>query len=211
MPLTSDSHQPTTPESAPTRAERRAFIVRNALRGLLWFAVILGIMVLFQRYGSDELVAWLEPLTSRPLLMYGIYTASETFGGIIPPEFFMMWALEGNTFWGYTQEVLLMAGLSYLGGILAYGLGDRFSHLAFMQRLLGSKRSQKMVRQYHSYGGILILLASVTPLPFALVSFLSATLEFGFRRYMLFASPRILRFVVYGYIIWQVNHLATAG
>jgi uncharacterized membrane protein YdjX (TVP38/TMEM64 family) len=184
--------------------EKRRFILSNLWKGLVSFLLILAVLFLGKRYIGDHYLDWLIPLTSQPLLIYAVFLLSETVVGIIPPEFFMMWALEkgGKS---YVYIVLLLAGLSYLGGIVAFWFGKRLYRTVLFQRLEKSVQFQKYLNYYRHYGGILILIAAVTPLPFALISIVSGSLGYRFRRYFQFASFRILRFVVYGAIIWFVN------
>ena len=99
-------------ESTHTIAEKRRFILKAVTRGLLALGGIIAIFLLGKRYGGSELMIWLSPLIDRPVLMYLLFLASETFIGIIPPEFYMIWSLEPQ--WGnYALKVLFLALISY--------------------------------------------------------------------------------------------------
>jgi len=194
-------------ETSNDLQSRRAFVVRALLKGLVALAFIIGAFVLGKQFGGEQLAEWLAPLTDRPLLMYAIFLLSETFIGLIPPEFYMIWALSG-TCSQYIWRVTLLAALSYIGGLTAFFMGKWLNDTRLVRRWLAGKKAQKYQRYFQQYGWTLIVIAAVTPLPFALISSLAGSLNYRFTRYLSAAAPRILRFAVYGWIIWQANGLA---
>ena len=50
-----------------------------------------------------------------------------------------------------------------------------------------------------------IVVAALTPLPFALVSLVTGALRYPHKKYLLYSSFRVLRFVAYGIIIWHLG------
>jgi uncharacterized membrane protein YdjX (TVP38/TMEM64 family) len=158
-------------------------------------------------YITNHLSEIFSPLTDKPFLVYVLFLVSETFMGLIPPEFFMIWALNENAII-YIQKVAMLTSISYLGGLIAFSAGKKLGNTILMNRVLASNSAQKYLKYYDDYGGYLVLISAITPLPFALVSTISGSLDYSYWKYLKFASVRFIRFLLYGWIIWKVNFIA---
>lgn len=188
-----------------TDGNQQQLMLRMALRALVTLVLLIAVLVLLKKLNlKDLLLEWLQPLTSKPWLVYTIFIASESYIGFIPPEIFMMFALDRG-FWGYYQEVLLLALLSNLGGLIGFSSGKYLGHTRFVRKMTRRKKARRYVLLFKKYGGLVILLAAVTPLPFALISIMGGTLNLPYRTYIINALPRILRFFLYAYFVWQAN------
>jgi uncharacterized membrane protein YdjX (TVP38/TMEM64 family) len=184
------------------RKEAFKFFGKNLLQGLAWFIVILVLLWLGAEYIPDDMKARLDPLRERPFLVYTIFFTSEVFFGIIPPEIFMAWATD-QTIIKYIQVITLLTLLSYAGGIIAFFIGKVFSNTGFFRQIKRRQWYHDYSRTYRRFGGILILISAITPVPFALISMISGSFGYRFRNYIRFAAFRVLRFVVYGYFVWH--------
>lgn len=196
------------------RSDALGFIGRQVFRAILMLGIIMLSLFLVNRYFKEYYEAWLLPLTEQPFLLYGVFLTSETIIGIIPPEIFMDFArvAADSNFGTYMWDVLTLAVFSYLGGIIAFYLGRFSQRIPWIYNLIHSERNQQVVNYYRKYGGVMIVIAAITPVPFGLVSMITGSMGYTFKRFMLFASPRILRFVLYGWIIWEtLNPSATAA
>ena len=180
------------------RKETLKFFTKNLLKGLLSFVFILGILWIASKYLPDDWMSYIEPLRDRPALIYSIFFASEVLFGLIPPEIFMVWALGGTALY-YIQVIWFLTLLSYAGGIVAFFIG-RF---LLFRKFKMTNTYREYSRTYRRFGGVLILISAITPVPFALISMISASFGFRFAKYMQYASLRLLRFVVYGYFVWE--------
>jgi membrane protein DedA with SNARE-associated domain len=186
------------------------FLVKNGLRGLLWMAVLLAAYLLF-----DEIVvsknpeAWIERFYSRPYLVYGIYLFSEFFFGLFPPELFMIWAINKSDLLHYVIHVSFFAVVSYIMGYLNFVIGQLLYKRVFFRyfRIKFLRTTWPLVRKY---GLFLIIVAALTPLPWSAVSLLVGSSGFSTRKYLLYALFRILRFIVYGYIVFQTHQFSGA-
>lgn len=177
------------------------FIIRNTIRGLLYFVLMIGIFIGANTLIPENWQTFLDPVLDHPYLVFMIFFLSETFFGIIPPEFFIMWAVR-STLGLFIFKVALLSALSFLGAFIAFYVGTLIRQKGVYDKLLKSRFS-KYVGYYQRYGGVIIILSSLTPLPFATISLISATLGFGFKRYCLFALTRFLRFIIYGLVFWK--------
>ncbi|GAB4316843.1 MAG: VTT domain-containing protein [Bacteroidales bacterium] len=185
-----------------TPGERTRFLFRNLLQGFLWLAVILFLFWLF-RYKIDlPFSEWLEPILGKPFLVFLIYTLSEFFFGIIPPELFMLWALNPGDTGYYIRIVSLLSVISYLAGITGYGVGYRLGQSVWF-RFLRRRFFGKLQGYLNRFGVFVILVAALTPLPFSGASMLIGSGHYPLKRYALWALSRFLRFLIYGFIVWK--------
>lgn len=191
--------------------ERRAyyrFILQNSLRGLLWLLAIIVFYGLFTYFLPEEWDSYLDRFTDKPGLILSIFLTSETLFGIVPLEFFLFWAKEQASLMVFIGFVFLLSVLSYIGALIAYFVGSRARYVPRIQRITQWESFQSSAQIYRKYGGIVIIIAALTPLPFATISFLSATFEFPLARYLLYSSSRFIRFLISGWIIWTVGDLS---
>ena len=184
--------------------KKRRFLLNNLGKGLLWLAVIVILFVLIKRYIPVNDTSWIYKLYDKPLLVYLIFLASEVIVGIIPPEIFMIWALKSTTAKFYVVDIILLSSISYLAGILGYFIGKWFHDSRFYAFLHG-KYLYQYERFLRKFGGFLVIVAAATPLPFSGICILVGSVKFSFRKFLLFAAARFIRFALYGYIIWQAN------
>jgi membrane protein DedA with SNARE-associated domain len=136
--------------------------------------------------------------------VYLVYCASEFFFGIFPPELFMVWAINKDTIPHYFLNVAFFAVVSYAMGYLTFLIGH-FIHKRPTFRLFRKKFLMQLVPQLKKYGLFLIIVAAVTPLPWAAISLLVGSVGYPSKRYLKYALFRFLRFAVYGYIIYQTH------
>jgi membrane protein YqaA with SNARE-associated domain len=126
-----------------------------------------------------------------------LFFISETILGLIPPDFFIVWANSSN------HPIILttiLAGLSYIGGLTAYFIGFRLSKTPKINKWLLRKFSSHFAT-LHKYGGFLIVFSALLPLPFSTVTAVAGMVDYPFQKLALLGSTRILRFFGYGYIL----------
>ncbi|MDK2772490.1 MAG: hypothetical protein KYX68_09725 [Flavobacterium sp.] len=61
----------------------------------------------------------------------------------------------------------------------------------------------KPIQNMQKWGGLLIAVGALLPLPFAMACLAAGMIRFSERYFFLFASLRFLRFVIYGYAIYS--------
>lgn len=182
---------------------RIKFLLKNGLKGVIWLAILLGGYFLFEYFViSKDPDAWLHRFYSQPNLIYLIYIGSEFFFGIIPPELFMIWAFNKADIPHYILNVGFFAAVSYSLGYVNFLIG-RFLYKRVTFRYFRKRFFRESWIQLRKYGLFLILVAAVTPLPWAAVSLLVGSAGYPNRRFLFYALARILRFIVYGYVVYQ--------
>lgn len=183
------------------------FFLKNMLSGLLWLAVLLAAYLIFEKnfisHASEE---WIEKFYSQPFIVYSIYFASEFFFGIIPPEFFMIWALKRGNALNYALIVAFLAIVSYIIGYIIFLIGQIiYKKTAF--RYIRRKFLRKTWYQVKRYGEFLIIVAAMTPVPWAATCLLVGSSGYPSKRFLLFAISRLIRYAIYGFIVYQTHHL----
>lgn len=184
----------------------RRFLLNNLLKGFLWLGAIIGIYLIFKRNVNIDFLTWFEPLFSNEKLMYTIFFVSEVVIGIIPPEVFFIWALRFDTVTDFAWVIAALTLTSYFAGIIGYFIG-RYLHNTLLYRYFRRRFLSKMEKRLQQYGLYLIVIASLTPVPFSGVAMLVGSVKYPFSRYALFSLFRFLRFGVYAWIIWETQLL----
>ncbi len=186
---------------------RTRFLLKNLLRALVYAVLLAVAYLLFKEYIIEENKAvWIERFYGNPLVIYLIYIGSEIFFGLFPPEFFMLWAFNKGDYLQYIANVAFFAVVSYGAGYLAFLIG-RFLRQALFFRYMSRKFFKHYWPLFRRYGSLLIIVAALTPLPWAAVSMLVGSTEYPMKRFLLIALFRIFRFAFYGYIIFQTHLL----
>lgn len=181
------------------------FVLQNAVRAIVALAVLLFAYLLF-----SELVFkqnpdfWIRQFYSNPKIIYLIYIGSEIFFGIFPPEIFMIWALNKGSLEVYVLNVAFFAVVSYGAGYVTFLAGRYFSRVIIF-RFLQRKFFTKYLPMVRKYGATLIIIAAMTPVPWATITLLVGTTNFKTRSFLLFALSRLFRFALYGFLVYRTH------
>lgn len=186
-------------------AEKRSFLIRQLLRGLLFLVVLIGLFLIFNKIFPEELrERWFSSIYDNTKLVIAVFVGSEILFGIIPPEVFMLWAFRTGHLGNYYLSIGLLSIISYLAGIFNFFLGRRIKDtLLFIKiRRLWLRKSLLL---FEKYGEYLVIVASVTPIPFSAIALLSGAGNLDPRKYLKFSLWRIVRFFVYAFILYQAS------
>ncbi len=188
-------------------SERKRFVLKYALRAMLSFGLIIGGLLLFKRFFFDhDPEYWIEKFYGNSLMIHLIYVGSELFFGIFPPELFMLWALNAGNTTSYVLNIIFFTAVSMGAGHLAYW-GGRYLAKVFGKYLEKQKFISKYLPAVKKFGGLLIIIAAFTPLPWATISLVMGTVGYSYSKFSYFSLSRILRFIIYGSIIFQTGSL----
>ena len=163
-------------------------------------AIVVGSIYLINLF--FDINAALVKLTDT-LPVFGVLTfffTSETVLGLVPPEIFIAWAGKMSFPWLYLS---ILATLSYVGGLIAYKIGVYITKRPRIHRYLEVKM-EKQLKNSRKWGGFLILVGALLPLPFSISCMAAGIIEFPFKNVVIYGSLRFLRFLIYGLIIFHV-------
>ena len=182
---------------------KSGFLFRNLVRGLLWFLLIITAFILLENYLQENFKHTIEAIQDKPMILYGSFFASEVIFGLVPPEFYMMvWILHKVDSATYISNLTILTLLSYGSGVIGYFIGKYFSKTSLYQRI-SERYLQQYDRQLKRYGGYLVFVGAVTPVPFSATCMLAGSVQFRFRDFLLICISRIIRFAFYGWMVWS--------
>ena len=180
---------------------RSGFLWKNLIRGLLWFGVIITAYIL----ASEDIKVYQQEINDigdRLPLLLGIFTVSEIVFGIIPPELFMLiWQSKG-VLSEYIINLTYLTLISYAAGVIGYYIGFYFSKTGLYQRI-SDRYLKQYERQLKRFGLYLVLVGAITPVPFSATCMLAGSVNIPIRDFLLICISRILRFAVYGWMVWS--------
>lgn len=118
----------------------------------------------------------------------------------------MIWATQNGILSDYVWNIALLASVSYMAGFIGHRIGTYLNQSKFY-RLMKRNFFGKYERYINDFGGFIIIVAALTPVPFSGIAMMMGSLRYPLKRYLLFALFRFVRFGVYAFIIWEANVL----
>jgi len=185
--------------------EKTDFLVRNILKGFFFLAILVLLFYLLRKGTTEEdRMLWFGSIYNNPMLVLALFVGSEIMFGIIPPEIFMLWSMETGYLGPYFLSIGTLSLISYAAGFLNFTIGKFLK--GKVSWLNGdNKYLKKYQRMFEKYGSYLVIVASVTPIPFSAVALLAGAGGLDKTKYLLNSLFRILRYFVYAYILWQIE------
>ncbi|WP_411895129.1 YqaA family protein [Winogradskyella sp. A2] len=130
----------------------------------------------------------------------GFFFVSETILGLVPPEIFIAWSGNMPRPWMFLS---ILALLSYSGGLMAYWLGKFITSMPSVHNYLEVKMA-KQLRNSKKWGGILIVIGAILPVPFAVSCMTAGIIKYPFKSVVYYGSLRMLRIFAYGFVVFSV-------
>ena len=165
--------------------------------------IVIFVAILF---GVNEYVINLNDIlvtvtkTYSPVGILSVFFISESLLGLVPPELFIAWA--GKS----TAPVLfltLLAIASYLGGVISYFMGRAITKVPSVHEYMEGKMA-KHIKNTRKWGGFLIVVGALLPIPFAITSVAAGIIKYRFLNYLLFGLLRFIRFYAYALVIFEM-------
>ncbi|MCX2837359.1 VTT domain-containing protein [Salinimicrobium sp. MT39] len=139
--------------------------------------------------------------TYSPVGILAVFLASESiFLGLVPPELFIAWS--GKSAMPITY-LSLLALASYLGGIISYWMGKAIKMIPAVHDAMETKMA-KHIKNTEKWGGFLIVVGALLPIPFSITSVAAGIINYKFRYYLLFGLLRFIRFYGYALVIFKI-------
>ncbi|MFV9484657.1 YqaA family protein [Christiangramia sp. OXR-203] len=172
--------------------------LRKAVLPIVLFVAALWAIDHFLLDIEDMLVTVTE--TYSPWQVLSIFFLSESLLGLVPPELFIAWA--GKSAIPFLYLSLLALG-SYLGGIVSYWIGVSITKIPAVHNALELKLA-KHIKNTRKWGGFLIIVGALLPIPFAMTSIAAGIIRFPFSSYLIFGLLRFARFYLYALVIFEM-------
>ncbi len=177
------------------------FIWESVKKTFIPVSCILILLFLVNKYvfNINELLESITETFSK-LGVFSFFFVSETLLGLIPPEIFIAWTKKT------TEPILnltILTTLSYFGGLSSYFIGEKSLKIKAVKNYLEIKM-EKHLKNSKKWGGILIIVGALLPLPFSISCMAAGMIKYPFKRVVLFGLFRFVRFALYGLAIFQV-------
>ena len=177
-----------------------SFVKTSLVKALLPISIFIIALWLINKFFIDFNDLFTSISTFNPLIILAVFFASESLLGLIPPEIFIAWA-------GKTEmpvfSLTMLAVLSYLGGIISFFIGKGISKMPSVYNYLEVKMN-KHVKMIRKWGGFLIVVGALLPIPFSITSIAAGLIHYKFKNYLLFGLFRFVRFYLYALVIFNV-------
>lgn len=175
------------------------FVGKSLLKAALPIIIFVAALVAVHFFVIDinDVLAYVTA-NFPPVGILSVFFASESILGLIPPEIFIAWAGKSahpNIY------LTLLAILSYCGGIVSYFAGRGIANIPSVYNYLEIKMA-KHIKNVRKWGGFLIIVGAILPVPFAVSSIAAGIIKFPFKSYLAFGLLRFLRFFLYGVAIF---------
>ncbi|NVK05127.1 MAG: VTT domain-containing protein [Flavobacteriia bacterium] len=176
------------------------FVGENLLR-LLLFLIAFGVVAWLINEYVFSFSDFSNQLTSQysPVAVVAWLFVSEVIIGLLPPEAFILWAESFEHSWAM---LLILATVSYLGGVISFLIGQRMDKFTRIHAWLHNKLHDQ-ISQIKRFGGLLIAIAALTPLPYPLFSMIAGLSGVKLGLFLRVALIRYVRFVIYALVLWK--------
>lgn len=176
-----------------------AFLAKNILKVV---SILFGLIVLFiflERWVIDMDIVFKSFFKNTPFhLVFVIFAISESLFGLIPPDFFIIWARKFEHAW---LIVSTLACLSYFGGLFSYYIGKRIRQIKRLNLYLSEKFNGEL-KKIKRWGALFLVVAALFPLPYSTICIISGILKFPFNSFAWLGLTRILRFYIYAIVLF---------
>jgi len=154
-----------------------SFLKDTAFKGglviLLFVVVLVGLELFILDFNNilNDFVAKYSPQA-----IFSFFLASETILGIVPPEIFIAWASKSATPWLF---LFILASMSYLGGIIAYFIGNRLFLIPSIKNHIENKIAIH-ISNLRKWGGLFVFIGAMLPIPHSIVSLACGLIKYDF-------------------------------
>ncbi len=177
------------------------FVWQNIKKAIIPIIVFITAVYLFNKHVyniNDGLRQFTETFSKTSIL--SVFLISESILGLIPPEIFIAWAKKTSS---PILNASILALLSYTGGLISYFLGRITLKITSVKNYLEVKMADS-IKKTKKWGGILILVGALLPLPFSMACTTAGIIKYPFKNVVLLGLFRFVRFTIYAWAIFKV-------
>ncbi|WP_282124999.1 YqaA family protein [Marinifilum flexuosum] len=177
------------------------FIITNLKKAIVPLLLIVGLLFFLEHYVLDFENLFYTTTKDLPTIgLLSVFFVSESFLGLIPPELFIAWV---KTLPSPIVYLSVLALLSYLGGCVSYAIGRLVLRIPSLKNRIEVKIG-KHIQNIRKWGGFLIIVGALLPIPFSIVSIASGIIRFSFKKYLFYGLFRFLRFYLFAIAIFKL-------
>ena len=181
------------------------YVGRNVLMIFVVYVIFIFLVFLIGKYLIDFnrlFQGLIDTLSDRFVII--LFFVSESFTGMVPVDLFVIWT---QKFEKPVPYLAFLGILSYVGGVISYQIGRWISGRPKV-KVYTEKKLTNYVDFVRKWGGAFIIIAALLPFtPFSLVVISVTMLKYPFKRFLLFALTRLVRFVIQGVLFFDILNM----
>lgn len=138
-------------------------------------------------------------------VVFLIFTISESFLGLLPPDIFIVWTKELGRDTGVNPWLLtlVLAVLSYLGGMISYFIGAKLIHVPKIHDWAIRKYGE-LFKNLKKWGGFFVVISALLPIPFSMVLMICGVTGYPFKWAAYLSLFRFVRFGLYAIFLFTL-------
>ncbi|TDN89318.1 membrane protein YqaA with SNARE-associated domain [Salegentibacter sp. 24] len=178
-----------------------SFVWKSVKKAILPIILFVAALLALDRWVLDiEQMLVTVTETYSPLGIISVFFVSESLLGLVPPELFIAWSGKSASPILYLS---LLALASYFGGVVSYFIGRWMTKIPAVHEAIEVKMAQH-IKNTRKWGGFLIIVGALLPIPFAMTSIAAGIIKFPFPSYLMFGLLRFIRFYLYALVIFEM-------
>jgi membrane protein YqaA with SNARE-associated domain len=178
-----------------------SFLKDTSIKGGIALIVLVPLLIALDYFLLDfNALLDILVVSYSPRVIFLFFFLSETFLGLVPPEIFIAWSAKSADPWFF---LFILATVSYIGGIIAYFIGNRLFLIPTVRNYFDKKNS-KHIGNLRKWGGLFVFVGAMLPIPHSIVSLACGLIKYDFKHYLLWALFRYLRFLLYALVIFEI-------
>lgn len=185
------------------------FLIQNFIKltlillGIAALLILANYILLYYGFNLGDSIKNIVQKSSTPFVLM-LFFVSESILGWIPPDFFIAWSQYEPTSFAYFN-LTIIATISYAGGFVAYWIGIWIRQFPRVNQYIEHKYASRFLL-IKKWGGLVIVMAALFPLPFATTSTAAGIVKYPFKLFVLYGLTRYFRFYSYALVIfWGLN------
>lgn len=182
------------------------FLGSNLLKLLVVLGVFFGLIFLMETFfiTLKEIFSIIVSNVDT-WAVFSVFFISESFLGIIPPDLFIVWTKELSLHINANAWLLVgfLATLSYVGGLVSFGLGMRIITIPKIHAW-ALKKYGKLFNNLKKWGGFFVVLSALLPVPFSIVMMICGVTGYPLKWAAYLGLFRYLRFFGYALFLFTL-------
>lgn len=177
------------------------FLLNTTLKVIIGLGAVVFLLIVLEKHviSLDDLMSFmLDRFPNWAILT--VFFIAESFLGLLPPDLFIIWSGKSENPW---QMLTIVGTVSQFAGIMAYQIGKWLLKWDGLRFYIENKFANYLV-MLNKWGGLLVILAALFPLPYGAVCTLAGIVNFPFRLFFWFNLTRYFRFYLYALILFNV-------
>lgn len=174
-------------------------------RGLLALLGLLALSLLLGVYFESHIQQFSEYFVGQhhPVYLVLFIFLNDLIISPLPPDIFLLLIAKAKNYPNRELVVLSMGVASTLAGIAAWYLSSKVLKADWLGKKFNKYLAENEA-QMKKFGKWMIALGALTPVPYSMTCWAAGVIKMGFKDMALMATLRILRFMMYYYLlIWS--------